>query len=283
MNTWLAALARHQAAGAPACLVTVAATQGSTPREAGARMVVSREASVGTIGGGQLEHQALAIARDMLGADAPPRQERFPLGARVGQCCGGVAHLAFELVKPGDDLARLAAACPAPGLSVFLFGAGHVGRALAQALAPLPVALTWIDSREGAFPTALPANTSAVTTDCPEAEVTAAPADTAFLVMTHSHALDLELVRAILARGDFRYCGLIGSRAKRARFTQALLARGCNPAAIARLTCPIGLPGIAGKEPAVIAAGVAAQLLTLRRSTAAVADHPPLQTVQRAP
>jgi xanthine dehydrogenase accessory factor len=274
MTDWLAALARLQAAGEPACLVTVAATQGSTPREAGARMVVSLDAADGTIGGGQLEHQALAIAREMLAADAPPRQERFPLGARVGQCCGGVVHLAFELVKPGDDLAGLANACPPPDLEVYLFGAGHVGRALAAALAPLPVALTWIDTRDDAFPAAAPDGVATIVTDTPEAEIAAAPADAVFLMMTHSHALDLELVRVILARGDFRYCGLIGSRAKRARFTRQLLERGLNPATVARLTCPIGLPGIPGKEPAVIAAAVAAQVLSLRRPAAALAEAP---------
>lgn len=283
MNDWLTALARLQATGESACLVTVAATQGSTPREAGARMVVSSESSVGTIGGGQLEHQALAIARDMLATQVPPRRERFPLGARAGQCCGGVVHLAFEVVKPGGDMARLADACPPPELAVLLFGAGHVGRAVAAALAPLPLTLTWVDSREDAFSAAPPDNATALATDCPEAEVAAAPPDAAFLVMTHSHALDFEIVRAILARGDFRYCGLIGSRTKRARFTRLLLERGCSQAAVARLTCPIGLPGIPGKEPAVIAAAVAAQLLTLRRPGAARDDHLQLQSSRVTP
>ena len=122
-----------------------------------------------------------------------------------------------------------------------------------------------------AFSPAPPPTRSAVVTDTPEAEIAAAPPDAVFLVMTHSHALDLDLVRAILCRGDFRYCGLIGSRAKRARFTRQLLDRGCNPATVARLTCPIGLPGIPGKEPAVIAAAVAAQILALRRSPTAMA------------
>ena len=269
---WRTVLTRFLAAGEPACLVTVATTQGSTPREAGARMVVTPAAAAGTVGGGQLEYQALAIARQMLASGASPRRERFPLGARVGQCCGGVVLLDFEVVKPGDDLATLAAGPPSPNLRVFLFGAGHVGRALAASLAPLPLALTWIDTRDDAFPVSLPEGVAAAVTDTPEAEIAAAPPEALFLVMTHSHALDLELVRAILRRGDFRYCGLIGSRAKRARFTRQLLDRGCNPATLARLTCPIGLPGIHGKEPAVIAASVAAQLLTLRRSPAAIAD-----------
>lgn len=276
---WRTALARLQAAGEPACLVTVAATQGSTPREVGARMVVTDRAAAGTVGGGQLEYQALAIARQMLSADAPPRRERFPLGARVGQCCGGVAHLDFEVVKPGDDLDRLEPARTPPALSVLLFGAGHVGRALAAALAPLPLALTWVDSREDAFPPDVPEGVTALATDTPEAEIAAAPPDAAFLVLTHSHALDLELVRVILRRGDFRYCGLIGSRAKRARFARQLQERGIDGASLARLTCPIGLPGIPGKEPAVIAAAVAAQLLTLR-TAAAMAEEPPLQSAR---
>lgn len=144
---------------------------------------------------------------------------------------------------------------------VLLFGAGHVGRALVMALAPLPFAVTWVDAREGAFPSHLPENATAVRETSPVRAVAAAPGDALVVVMTHSHALDLDLCVAALSRGCFPYVGLIGSATKRARFASQLRAAGVSAASIGRLRCPIGVPGIRGKEPAVIAAAVAAELL----------------------
>lgn len=153
-----------------------------------------------------------------------------------------------------------------------LFGAGHVGRALAEVLGRLPLRVRWIDPRAEEFPAAVASNIEVRCTDTPEAEVRQAPPDAVFLVLTHSHALDFELVRAILGRDDFRLCGLLGSHSKRARFAQRLRVRGVAEHAIARLCCPLGVPGLAGKEPEVIAIAIAAQVLQLRG--AAHAAHP---------
>lgn len=142
-----------------------------------------------------------------------------------------------------------------------LFGAGHVGQALVRALADMPCRITWVDSRDAAFPTAVPANTTVVATDAPEAEVDAAPAGAYFLVMTHSHPLDQALTEHILRRADFDYFGLIGSDSKRRQFERRLAARGVAPAQLATMTCPIGVSGINDKRPAAIAIAVAAELL----------------------
>lgn len=254
MNDWLQALAQTASAGKPCVLVTVASTKGSVPREPGAKMTVTARDVSGTIGGGQLEHQAIEIARGMLGGSATELR-RFPLGPSLGQCCGGMVELLFDAIA-------------APGLHVVLFGAGHVGRALVKVLGMLPCTVTWVDERETEFPGEIPANVSCEAVNAPESEVARAPADSCFLVMTHSHAIDFELSRAILARGDFRYFGLIGSLTKRRRFEQRLRAQGIGAGALARMTCPIGVSGITGKEPATIAVAVAAQLLALRERIA---------------
>ena len=174
--------------------------------------------------------------------------------------------------EPEDAQAILLDASPPPALQVMLFGAGHVGRALAEVLGRLPLRVRWIDPRAEDFPAAVASNIEVRCTDTPEAEVRQAPPDAVFLVLTHSHALDFELVRAILARGDFRLCGLLGSQPKRARFAQRLRARNVAEHTIARLHCPLGVPGLAGKEPEVIAIAIAAQVLQLRGS--ARAKHP---------
>ena len=147
--------------------------------------------------------------------------------------------------------------------SIFVFGAGHVGEAIVRALAPLSREIVWIDSREDVFPADLPAHVEARWTDAPDEEVATAPPHSYFLVLTHSHDLDLKLCERILARNDFAFFGLIGSKSKRARFDHRLRGRGLDTA---RMTCPIGIPGIAGKSPAIIAVAVAAQLVQIRES-----------------
>ncbi|MBL8302060.1 MAG: xanthine dehydrogenase accessory protein XdhC, partial [Ideonella sp.] len=149
-----------------------------------------------------------------------------------------------------------------------LHGAGHVGRAIVQALAPLPVRIDWIDEREDEFarhvaPIAGTADIRPVCVDAVEAEVALAPAGASYLVLTHEHDLDLRITAAILKRGDFRYLGLIGSKTKRQRFVHRFEQRGVAPTLIERITCPIGVPGITGKAPEVIAVAVAAQLLAV--------------------
>ena len=161
---------------------------------------------------------------------------------------------------------------PAPD-RLQLFGAGHVGAALVQALAALPFDVEWIDGRTGLFPATVPANvrTSAAT---PADAVAAARAGDFFLVMTHSHPLDLEICEKVLRRGDFAFLGLIGSETKRARFVSRLRARGLAPDLVQRMTCPIGIPEIAGKHPAVIAIAVAAQLVALSEQVRARTRQP---------
>ena len=342
MSYWLQALRRAGERGLDAVTVTVTSGKGSIPRDAGARMVVTVDALHGTIGGGELEHQATQVAREMLRATGDRQSRRFPLGASLGQHCGGAANLLFERVPAGAEWVRVAAGwleagsecvvvTPVDGtdgghlvvraddtwgslggsareadarrlarrmladrergaqrvvpegeaplllellaasdFSIVLFGAGHVGRALTRVLGTLPCHVTWVDSRAGEFPEARPENVRAVLTDTPVTEVARATPGSYFLVMTHSHALDFELLEAILRRGDFAYCGMIGSQTKRRTFENGIAKKGIAPAVLGRLTCPIGIPGIKGKEPATIAVAVAAQLLEHReRATAA--------------
>ena len=285
-----------------AALITLAETAGSAPREAGARMVVRPSGGFyGTIGGGELEFEAVEAARAALAAGRGPAQRRsVALGPELGQCCGGRVVWRVETFDPRDlaALAPLRAAerqGPFAALTrisadgrierrlgdaagegeqreafgeartpVYLFGAGHVGRALALALAPLPFAVRWIDPRPGEFPKLAPANATMVAAADPPAELAHAPDGAFVLAITHSHPLDLAVVAEALRQDRFAYVGMIGSTTKRARFVSQLRAAGIEEPRVARLVCPIGVAGIVGKEPAVIAVAVAAQLLMAR-------------------
>jgi xanthine dehydrogenase accessory factor len=254
----------------PSVLVTIAAAAGSSPREAGCRMLVHGEGIAGTIGGGHLELKAIERARAMLASLELPAADELTLslGPSLGQCCGGRVTLTLERLDRAA-LPRLER-METPGEAVFLFGAGHVGRALVHALAQLPYRIRWFDEREDAFPTDLPGNVTIEASAEPRHDVASAPAGTFFLVMTHSHALDLDICDRVLARGDFAFLGLIGSASKRATFLGRLRRRGHADATLARLTCPIGLPQVPGKQPAMIAVAVAGQLIAL---SAALAEH----------
>ena len=252
------------AAGQAGVVIEVVRTAGSVPREAGTRMLVSATQAIGTIGGGHLELMAIANARTLL-AQVPgfePVDRHYPLGPALGQCCGGAVTLRF---------ARLAHAAvrawplAAPRFLLQLYGAGHVGRAIVQLLAGIPCQVQWIDEREDEFPAdaTLPPHIEKVCVAPVEAEVDIAPANACYLVLTHRHDLDMRIAEAILRRGDFRYLGLIGSRTKRARFLHRYEERGIPAATLGRMTCPIGVPGIEGKEPEVIAVAMVAQLLQL--------------------
>ena len=229
--------------------ILVAETRGSAPREAGTRMWVSTDAARGTIGGGNLEYTALKIAREMLLSGETRRERRFALGDALGQCCGGSVTLVFAL-KEGEEQDEKAHA-------IFLFGAGHVGKEVAHILGRVPCSLTWIDPRPDVFPASVAANTRVVIEEEPAWMVDEAPAGAHYLVMTHSHALDLELVERILRRGDAGFTGLIGSHTKAAKFRSRLLQKNL-PAE--RLVCPVGLFK-GGKHPAEVAVSAVAQLL----------------------
>lgn len=248
------------AAGRATMEVQVLDARGSVPREAGTRMLVAADAVAGTIGGGHLELQAIADARAMLAArDAGPRDRAIALGPTLGQCCGGALTLRTQALMP-ETLSQWPR--EAPLFTLQLYGAGHVGRAIVRLLEGLNCAVQWIDERESEFPAEPPAaHVERLCVEPVEAEVDAAPPGAFYLVLTHSHELDQRITESILKRGDFGYLGLIGSATKRARFLHRFEQRGIPPEALARMTCPIGVPGITGKEPEVIAIAVVAQLL----------------------
>jgi xanthine dehydrogenase accessory factor len=293
-------------------LVTVAIAEGSVPREPGARMLVDATSISGTIGGGHLELKAIETARKLLEENGSPIMERYALGPSLGQCCGGVVHLAFECVEQWDDnpvadywrlvaldgeahstVQDIAAFPRTRGTHVFqeadgrrwladlvetprnhlvLFGAGHVGAAIVRALADLPCRVTWVDEREDMFPGEVAANVTVFFSDAPEEAVALAPDGASYLVLTHSHALDQRLTETIMARDGVGWFGLIGSHTKRTQFERRLRARGVDDARIASMVCPIGIPGITSKLPAAIAASVVAQLLTVWEDQARAAS-----------
>jgi xanthine dehydrogenase accessory factor len=254
----------------PAVLVRVAGVQGSGPRELGAWMALSAGGQIGSIGGGRLEFDASAEARALLAANGPEPGgvlRRYALGPSLGQCCGGVVQLRFERLGPAD-IAGLCARLLAPEARqpVALFGGGHVGRAIVKLLVDLPFELQWLDSRDEVFPPELAAQVHLAEHSQPvQAAVPGLASGSQVLIMSFSHAEDLDIVAACLARqrerGDLPFIGLIGSASKWASFRQRLTARGFSEAELAQVRCPIGLPGISGKQPEVIAVAVVAQLL----------------------
>lgn len=247
-----------------AVLVDVAEAKGSTPREAGAFMVVAAEALFGTIGGGQLEFLAIDHARTLLTSGAPSSTLDVPLGPEIGQCCGGRTVLAFtRLDAPArqaliERQAKLETAYP----DVFLFGAGHVGLALANALGPLPLTVTLVETRDLA-PGGLPHGVTLRRVAVPETEVAMIRPGGAAVILTHDHALDFLIARQALARPNLAYVGMIGSATKRATFARFLTREDAPADLIDRLILPIGGTGLRDKRPAVIAALVAAELLTV--------------------
>jgi xanthine dehydrogenase accessory factor len=339
VNQWIDDL--HGLVGNDECcsVVTVAGVRGSAPREIGAKMIVTARETIGTIGGGQLEHQCTQIAVEQMqetGAYGSQRlQRRFPLGTNCGQCCGGIVDILFERVASSSivwlkELKRLhderrpvvvvtpltegtgkylvtedrcihsadEVSCPGHVIAaarqiiidndgaqllddfllepilqtdfhIAVFGAGHVGAATVDVLSRLDCHIRWIDGRRKVFPAQLPENVTAVESANPAREVAAMPPGTHYLVLTHSHPLDYEICEQVLQRGDFAYCGLIGSVSKRRRFERAMHKQGMSGFLLKRLICPIGVSGIASKKPADIAVAVAAELLRVRDAAGA--------------
>lgn len=340
MNEWIDELSDLAAAGERVVLITVSGIRGSAPREVGAKMIVTDDLTIGTIGGGQLEYQCTRIACDMLGGDEAPASRKFPLGTSMGQCCGGVVDILFEPFANGlpawlRDLRTLhgqreaaavvtdlsgavgksvvtanntfgAAELPTnivamarEGLeanrrahriedwffedvvgtdfNIAVFGAGHVGSAVVQSLSTLDSNIRWIDSRRNVFRDT-PSNVRAIETADPALEVAAMPANSCFLVMTHSHSIDFEICDRILRRRDAAYCGLIGSLSKRRRFEKRFRSQGMADDVLEQLICPIGVAGITGKKPAEIAVAAAAEVLRAyektMRGSGAVPEYP---------
>lgn len=260
-----------------AVLVTIDSFEGSSPREVGAWMLVQANEVLGTVGGGNLEYQAIAHGRDVLAAGkVVPTDElrRYALGPSLGQCCGGVVYLKFSFISTQDAIKREAVCAMihwARGLNalkIALFGGGHVGKALVNVLGTLPCTITWVDSRDEIFPADVPSHVQCEHSAPVHAAVHGLQAGSHVLIMSFSHAEDLDVVAACLMRlrekNDLPFVGLIGSKTKWATFRHRLEERGFSAAEIACITCPIGIDGIAGKEPEVIAVSVAAQLLQLR-------------------
>jgi xanthine dehydrogenase accessory factor len=306
---WLAAALQAADAATPAVLVTVAEAKGSTPREAGVKMLVEPSGIVGSVGGGQLELLAIDAARRLMQeTSSKPMLVHHALGPDLGQCCGGAVRLLLEPLGRRDrgwleawqrcagqakpvilatyqdgrkvwtaELANRSASWVEDFDSgwrvvevvrravrpLWLYGAGHVGRALTTVLAELDFDIAWLDSRPDGFPAQVPAAVRAMVAPRLASTVEEAPASCLFLVMTHSHQLDLEICDRILRRGDSAFLGVIGSDTKKARFLSGLKALGHGPTALSRLVCPIGLAQIPGKQPMAIAVAVAAQLLAL--------------------
>ncbi len=253
----------------PAMLVTVLSTRGSVPREAGAWMAVWREGHVGTIGGGHLEWDAVERARAALASGGGGFEHQVALGPSLGQCCGGSVVLGFEPVslEQSDALSERLAPSLWP---IALFGGGHVGHAIVHALMPLPFSVHWIDSRDSVFPQQLPAKVRTEHSDPVQSAVRELAPGAMVLVMSFSHAEDLDIVAECLRRQrehkDLAFVGLIGSATKWATFRRRLSDRGFGEHELSFLTCPIGLPGIRDKLPSVIAASVVAQLLLVKEA-----------------
>jgi xanthine dehydrogenase accessory factor len=283
----------------PTARVVVAATKGSSPREVGASMLIWATGQSGTIGGGTLEHQATTQARALLSTHGKSLTHNA-LGPTLGQCCGGAVTLFTEIfttetlpeatpviARPTADhpmplaVKRMAATArnqgttPAPQLlqgwmleplatpqrHLWIWGAGHVGRALVHTLAPLPdLKITWIDTAPNRFPDTIPENVTALPVENPTNAAALAPQNAEHLILTYSHALDLDLCHALLTHG-FQSAGLIGSATKWARFQSRLKSLGHTPQNIAKITCPIGDPSL-GKHPNAIAISVANQILS---------------------
>ena len=258
-------------------LIEVAGAKGSTPREKGAWMLVSPDAIFGTIGGGQLEYMAIDRARALLdgheaasatdqpGSPDESCSETFsvPLGPAIGQCCGGRVELSIRQVDPAvaARLGKAAAAEDASRPHIYVFGGGHVGHALAAALALLPVHAVVVETRAEALGD-IAHGTATRLTPVPEEVVAAAPRGSAFVVLTHEHSLDFLIVAEALSRTDAAYVGMIGSETKKATFRNWYLkTAGGSEQAFARLVSPIGGAEVKDKRPAVIAALVAAEIL----------------------
>lgn len=246
---WIDAAKELHQRGESYVLITLLGSRGSTPRNSGTKMLVAADGSVGTIGGGHLEHKAMAIAAQMLGEEeAQQRIEHFPLGPSLGQCCGGSTTVLFESFSANT-------------FNIALFGAGHVGQALAGILGQLPCRLNWIDSRDNQHPRQLSANVLAIVSDSVADEVAAMPAASYYLIMTHNHQLDFEILEAVLKRGDAHYVGLIGSTTKWRRFQMRLEHKGYRQSVYQQVRCPIGMAAVPGKRPIEVAVSVAAEII----------------------
>ncbi|MEO8757739.1 MAG: xanthine dehydrogenase accessory protein XdhC [Devosia sp.] len=255
-------LERFAIANPLAVVAELSRVRGSSPRDEGAFMVVAADALVGTIGGGALEYMVIARARRALRDGEEYAGLDIPLGPEIGQCCGGRVEVSLRVMTAPRTAVLIAglraneAALP----HVYLFGSGHVGKALARALAALPLNVHVIDTRPDELHD-LPPNVEARAVPMPEAVVRSAPEGSAFAILTHDHALDFLIAAEALKRGDATYVGMVGSKTKRAKFTSWYIEEGGDRDALRRLVLPIGAFGLVDKRPEVIAALAAAEIM----------------------
>ncbi len=242
------------------------AVRGSTPREAGAFMLISPTATIGTIGGGALEYMVIDRARQVLRNGEIADTLDIPLGPEIGQCCGGRVDIAMRRLDPAraGSLVEAAEAEATGRPHVYLFGAGHVGHALARALVLLPLKVHVVDTRPDEL-AGLPPEVEAIAAPMPEAVVRAAPIGSSYVILTHDHALDFLIAFEALKRPDSPYVGMVGSKTKRAKFTSWFLGEDGESRALDRLVLPIGATayprGLGDKRPEVIAALAAAEIM----------------------
>ncbi|MEY9200567.1 xanthine dehydrogenase accessory protein XdhC [Sinorhizobium americanum] len=271
---------RQFLSGEAACiLVEVSGAAGSTPRDTDAWMLVSKERTFATIGGGQLEYMAIDHARRLLKGTAADDRLTIPLGPEIGQCCGGRVALAFTAVDPETRAALIERSDTeiARRPHVYVFGAGHVGDALALALSFVPVRTVLVDTREDELSAVGVQGIETCLTAMPEAVVRDAPPGSAFVILTHDHALDFLIAAEALGREDASYVGMIGSKTKRATFRNWLSRDVGRPELFGRLVCPIGGSAVKDKRPAVIAALAAAEIMTAvltQQPKGTLADEP---------
>ena len=262
MSPRSSALTTFFAANPDAIVCTLTSVRGSSPREQGTFMLVGLAGLFGTIGGGALEYMVIEHARRLIANGQSEEAMDVPLGPEIGQCCGGRVEVRLRHADAASraclaaEVAEDDAALPL----VFVFGAGHVGRALAQILALLPVQLEVIDTRREELDE-LPATIAARAVAMPEAVVRAAPQGSSYVILTHDHALDFLIAQEALARTDAPYVGMVGSMTKRARFSSWYRGEGGDAKALERLILPIGQMGLGDKRPAVIAALAAAEIM----------------------
>jgi xanthine dehydrogenase accessory factor len=225
-------------------------------------------ALVTRVGGAHDQPSKLLVTTDdASGSLADVAQESVAIAVARARLAAGHAGAGFVATTAGDTSQLLIEVVRPDAFPVLIFGNGHVGRALVQVLCSLPAHIRWIDERDADFPDTVAANVEIVPTDAPEDEIARAPRGAFLVVLTHSHSLDFSIVEAALARSDWRYLGMIGSRSKRAQLERRLAARGAAPEALARVVCPIGMSGgiaIRSKEPGAIAIAVAAEIVAAR-------------------
>ena len=248
---WYQAVGHCEDKGEPYVLVTVLGVTGSVPRESATKMVVTGEHSYDTIGGGHLEYRICQQARERLAKqDYTSEIAHFPLGASLGQCCGGSVSVLLE-AHPGCEQ------------ELVIFGAGHVAKALVTILGDMPWRITWVDERAEQYPASMPANVRPHLTDDPVGDAPALCSGKQVLILTHNHQLDFDLCRTLLTSGDCAGIGLIGSDTKAERFRKRLEHRGFETGAIDSIRCPVGRSDIPGKRPMEVAVSISAELLSL--------------------